>query len=99
MMRRTVSASLATSWPEYGRASGVRSQNSGEDAHRRGLAGAVGTEQPENGALFDLKRDTIERTHVAAGKDLYEFVRLDGEGEVLLIPKKLSVKATVGGTM
>ena len=44
------------------------------------LAGAVGTEQAEHGAGLDLEGDAVERAHVAAGEDLDQVVRLDGDG-------------------
>ena len=39
---------------EDGGVSRVRAQDGGEDAHSRRLAGAVGAEQPEDGALLDV---------------------------------------------
>ena len=60
MIRRTVSASLTTSWPRM-----VAWPESGfkmvdEDADGGGLAGAVGAEQPKDGARFDLERHPVE---------------------------------------
>jgi hypothetical protein len=65
---------------EDGGGAGVGSQNGGEDPHRRGLAGPVGPEQAENGAFFDVERDTIEGAHVAPREDLDQIVGLDGVG-------------------
>ena len=58
----------------------VGAQDGGEDAHGRRLAGAVGAEQAEDGALLDVQRDAVERAHVAPGEHLDEVVRLHGEG-------------------
>ena len=65
-------------------------EDGGEDAHRRGLAGPVGAEQPEHGARLDLEGDAVEGAHVAAGEDLDEVVRLDGDrsGKKLAINKE-----------
>jgi len=39
----------------------VEAQQRGEDAERRRLAGAVGTEEPDDLARGDLERDAAER--------------------------------------
>jgi hypothetical protein len=49
---------------DLGAAAGGREQR-GEDAHRGGLAGAVGPEESEHRALLHLEVDALERLHVA----------------------------------
>ena len=48
---------------------GVGAQQRGEDAHRGRLAGAVGPEQPQHGALGHLQVDAVERLDVAVVLD------------------------------
>ena len=43
------------------------------------LPAPFGPEQPEHRAGLHLERDPVEGPHVAAGEDLHEVVRLDGE--------------------
>ena len=62
---------------------GVGAQDGGEDAHRRGLAGPVGAEQAEDGALLDGEAHAVEGAHLPA-EGLVQVVGLDGVGHVEL---------------
>ena len=54
----------------------VGHEQGGQDADARGLAGAVGAEQPEHGAVWDRQVDAVERQHLAIG--LLQPLREDG---------------------
>jgi hypothetical protein len=57
----------------------VRPQDGGEDPDRCRLARAVGSEQAEDGRLFDGEADAVERSHLATtAKDFAEVVSGDG---------------------
>jgi hypothetical protein len=45
---------------------GVRAEQGGEDADQGGLAGAVGSEQPVDGAARDGEAQVVERADAAA---------------------------------
>jgi hypothetical protein len=62
-----------------GRVTLVGFEDGREDADRRGLSGAVGSEQSEDRARLDPERDAVEGAHVPAGEHLDEVVRLDGD--------------------
>ena len=51
--------------PGHGRAPGVGPEERGEDPHRRRLAGAVRTEQAQDGPLGDLEVDAVEGSDLA----------------------------------
>ena len=59
----------ATSKPATVAPPGVGVEQRGEDAHRRGLAGAVGAEQAEHAAAGHDEVDAVERLHVAVVLD------------------------------
>ena len=65
--------------PEHGATARVGLEDGGEDPHGRGLARPVRAEQAEHGPGLDAERDTVERAHVAPGKDLDQIVRLHGQ--------------------
>jgi len=50
---------------EHGRGAGVGAQQRGEHAHKRGLSGAVGSEQPDDLPAGHGQVDAVERAHVA----------------------------------
>ena len=82
---------------EHRGASRVGAEDGGEDAHDRGLARPVRTEQAQHGAGLHLERDAVEGAHLAVGEDLDEVVGLDGECGIRRkepLTKKLSDKVT-----
>ena len=59
----------------------VGPEDGGEDPDGRGLAGSVGSEQPEDGALLDGEADPVEGAHLAlALEGLLQVVDFDGGG-------------------
>src|SRR3981081_878059 len=68
MMRLLSCASRTTSKPPTARATGVRPQQRGEDAHRGGLTGAVRAEQSENAALGDREIEPVEGSYFALAR-------------------------------
>jgi len=55
---------------------GIRLEQGGENANRRGLAGAVGSKQPQDRAALDLEIDPVE----GAGRSERFFESLDDDG-------------------
>ena len=53
--------------PGDARAARVRLEQGGEDAHRRRLAGTVGAEQAEDGALLRVEVDAVEGDDFSVG--------------------------------
>ena len=68
MTERSCWACLRDVEARDGRAAGVRPQQRREDAHRGGLAGAVGAEQAEDGALGDRQVDAVEGPDLALAR-------------------------------
>ena len=65
--------------PEDEASPGVGGEDRGQDTDRGGLAGAVGTEQAEDGALLDGEAHSVEGAHLPT-EGLAQFVCLDGIG-------------------
>ena len=60
---------MVTSRPRTTRAAAIGLDQRGEDAHRRGLAGAVRSEQTEHAADGNVERHTLQRFDRAEGLD------------------------------
>ena len=65
--------------PEDTAGAPVGGEDGGEDADGRRLAGAVGPQQAEDGALLDREAHAVEGAHVTA-EGLSQIVGLDGVG-------------------
>jgi len=61
-------------------AAGGRAQNAGEGSQRRGLAGAVGTDQPDDLAGGDGERQVVDRGERAGGGRVGASEMLDSDG-------------------
>ena len=83
MVRRTLPASLTTSISVDRGAAGVRLQQGGQDPDRGGLAGAVGSEDAEDGALARGEVNAVQR--LGGAETLLEALGLDDIGHVVLL--------------
>ncbi len=70
--------------PRHG--AGVRLQDAEQDAHQRGLAGAVGPEQPDDPARGHVEVDALQ--HDAVAEPLADAARLQGVGHPSSLPKE-----------